>query len=421
MHSKTLLRPLLQAATLLLCIFNLAHAGEPPTEPLLRIDPGEHTAIITRIASDSAGRYLVTASEDKTARVWSLADGRLLNTLRIPIGSGNEGKLYAVALSPDGNTVALGGWTGWDYDGSPSIFLFDRASGRLLRRLTGQPQGILHLAFSPDGRSLAATLGDQGLRLFALADGRLLAEDSAYGAASYSAHFSPAASNSDARLVTTSLDGYLRLYRFDGTTLTLLAKRAAPGGKQPFAARFSPDGTRIAVGFADTPAVNVLKAGDLTLDYAPDTAGVRGDFGRVAWAQQGEALLAGGRAMTSGSHFIRRWTRQGQGEFADWPVADSTLMDITPLPQGKLAFGGGGPNWGVVNPAGQRTLFHAPAVADFRDNREGFTLSADGAQVRFGYEYGGKAPAVFDSQRRAFVAERVNPSRLSRKSATAGA
>jgi WD40 repeat protein len=115
-------------AAILLCCLNVANAAEPPSEPILRIDPGEHTGQIRRIATDDAGRFLVTASDDKTARVWSLTDGHLLNTLRIPIGSGNEGKLFAVALSPDGQTVALGGWTGWDYDGSASIFLFDRAS-----------------------------------------------------------------------------------------------------------------------------------------------------------------------------------------------------------------------------------------------------------------------------------------------------
>lgn len=111
------------------------HAAEPPTEPVLRIDPGEHTAPIRRIATDQAGRWLVTASNDKTARVWDLADGRLLCTLRIPIGPGDEGKFYAVALSPDGQTVALGGFTQFN-NGSDSlasdghtIYLFNRATG----------------------------------------------------------------------------------------------------------------------------------------------------------------------------------------------------------------------------------------------------------------------------------------------------
>ena len=95
--------------------------------------------------------------DDKTARVWSLASGELLKVLRPPIGSGNEGKLNAVAISPDGATVAAAGWTKAGTN-SRNIYLFDRASGRLQRRISGLPNVIYHLAYSPDGRYLAAAL-----------------------------------------------------------------------------------------------------------------------------------------------------------------------------------------------------------------------------------------------------------------------
>ena len=84
----------------------------PASTPFLRLETGMHTAAILRIGLDAANRYLVTGSEDKTVRVWELATGRLLRTLRLPIGGGNEGKVFAVALSPDGTTVAAGGRTG---------------------------------------------------------------------------------------------------------------------------------------------------------------------------------------------------------------------------------------------------------------------------------------------------------------------
>jgi hypothetical protein len=88
-----------------------AFAGEPTTEPLLRLETGNHTAIIRRIATDKAGRWAVTASDDKTARVWEVATGREVMVLRPPQDTGNEGKPFAVAMSPDGSTVAVGGWT----------------------------------------------------------------------------------------------------------------------------------------------------------------------------------------------------------------------------------------------------------------------------------------------------------------------
>lgn len=102
------------------CLFLLwlsatSWAGESrpiATTPFLRLETGMHTARINRISVDAAARYVVTASEDKTARVWELATGKLLQTLRPPIGEGNEGKLFAVALSPDGQEVAVGGVDG---------------------------------------------------------------------------------------------------------------------------------------------------------------------------------------------------------------------------------------------------------------------------------------------------------------------
>jgi WD40 repeat protein len=81
---------------------------ELPTEPILRIETGKHGAKINRIDTDAANCFAVTASDDKTVRVWSLPEGRPIRVLRLPIDQGNAGKAYAVAISPDGTTVAVG-------------------------------------------------------------------------------------------------------------------------------------------------------------------------------------------------------------------------------------------------------------------------------------------------------------------------
>ncbi len=101
-----------------------------PSEPLLRLETGMHTASIRRIDVDDAERFLVTGSHDKTVRIWELQTGRLLQVLRVPQGEGSFGKVHAVAISPDGATVAAGGQTG-RREGEENIFLFDRATGEL--------------------------------------------------------------------------------------------------------------------------------------------------------------------------------------------------------------------------------------------------------------------------------------------------
>jgi WD40 repeat protein len=88
-----------------------------------------HTAAITEISIDAANRFLVTASFDKTVRLWELPSGHLLRTLRVPIGEGSDGKLYAVAISPDGGTIAVGGFTDSAKEGAQT---FTSSNGRLV-------------------------------------------------------------------------------------------------------------------------------------------------------------------------------------------------------------------------------------------------------------------------------------------------
>ena len=67
-------------------------------------------AMIRSIAFTPDGRQLVSASDDKTIRVWDLASGKTVRTIRGESAPGHAGKVYAMALSPDGKWLAAGGW-----------------------------------------------------------------------------------------------------------------------------------------------------------------------------------------------------------------------------------------------------------------------------------------------------------------------
>jgi WD40 repeat protein len=393
------------AACLTLCVlFSLpgaTPAAEPPREPILRIEAGMHTNKIGRIDVDAEGRYLVTGSYDKTVRVWELATGRLLRILRSPIGTAQEGRIEAVALSPDGRTVATGGWTGDEWDTTYSIYLFDRESGRLVRRLPGIPKIVFHLAYSPDGRWLAATLGGRdGVRLYRTVDWTLVAEDRAYGGRSESAHF-----DAQGRLVTVSDDGFVRLYA-GGTEpaspLRLVAKHQVPGGAIPFSVAFSPDGARVAVGYTHSTRIDVLSGADLTPLFAPDTRGVdhRDNLASVVWSADGRFLYAGGTHKRSGSRLVRRWGEAGRGAVEDFPVAHDTIMDLRPLKHGGVVVGTGDPLWAAFDAANRRTHDREAPIADYRGKQGNFLVSPDGETLRFWYLDGGRAPARFSVESR---------------------
>ena len=63
----------------------------PDQRPQLRIETGMHVAAIWRIGVNAACTLAATGSDDKTVRLWSLPEGRLLRTLRWPVGAGNLG------------------------------------------------------------------------------------------------------------------------------------------------------------------------------------------------------------------------------------------------------------------------------------------------------------------------------------------
>ena len=404
------------------------NAADLPAAPLLRIETGMHTAVIKRIGVDKAGRWLVSASEDKTVRVWDISAGlkdnakglteRMVPTrvLRPPVGDGDEGKLYAVAISPDGNLVAAGGFTGGDGESHTSIYLFNRGDGRMMGRFSGRFNVVNHLTFSPNGRWLAASLGgESGLRIFAVdADAkpgdsdkpalRLVAQDGRYRDSSYGNHFSPDSS----RLVTSCYDKYLRLYSLadlgepgrESISLRPLLKQRAPGGRQPGSVRFSPDGASIAVAYTDTGNIDVMSAADFTLLYAPDTGKVEyGHFTHVAWSPDGKELYGAGSADTTVKGAIRRWSDAGKGSYLDLKSGVSNVItDLIELPDGGVSFCAGDPAIGVLTRDGAQQLLLASEVADYRAFSNGlahFKSSPDGTVIQFYYDAKEKKYATF--------------------------
>ena len=81
-------------------------AADPPQRPFLVVDAGMHTGAIRKFDVSADGSLIATASEDKTARLWSVPGKRLLKTFRFPVPEGEGGRANAVALSPDGRMPA---------------------------------------------------------------------------------------------------------------------------------------------------------------------------------------------------------------------------------------------------------------------------------------------------------------------------
>ena len=404
--------------------------------PVLRIETGMHTAKIGRIAIHPGKNILASASYDKTLRIWSLGDGKLIRTLRVPIGAGREGALYGVAISPDSTTIATAGWTGEGDGQTWSLYLFDIANGEMIRRITDLPHRGLHLAFSPDGRYLAVTLkSGHGFRVYRVSDLTLAADrpvhhpgglergdandtddpncrdsglpyldqDNPEGVAAPSSGW--VAFDGQGRLVTVSLDGAIRL--FDAEFNSLRARRA-PGGEWPTSASFSPDGSLLAVGYSERQRVDVLSAEDLSLQFCPDMHGVdNGDMWRTAWSRDGQYLYAGGEFERAGEHPVRRWDKAGRGAPLDVAAASAKSVSyLLPRAEGGVYFASSEPALGAIDENHAKLFEWRSRTADFRDMGNAFRLSADGAQVYFNFAGGA---AMFELAQRALTLDPPAP------------
>jgi WD40 repeat protein len=281
-------------------------------QPVLAVDPGMHTAKIWSLAIDQDGRFAITGGSDRTVRIWSATDGKLLRTIWIPVGPDPVGDIYAVAISPDGSTIAAGGWTERT-DGGKVVYLFDRVSGAMIQRIRDDLPDVVHfLTFSPDGRYLAATLGGKnGVRVFDREKQWGEAFRDVYDGDSYGAAFA-----TDGRFATTThgSDGTIRLY--DSNFRLIGGPVKAPSGNLPFRIAFSPDGALLAVGYVDTAAVDLLDG--KSLDRAPRQRvtdfGPRPDgLAEVAWSRDGRFLLAAGTGDT-GRNVLLAWDHAGLGK-----------------------------------------------------------------------------------------------------------
>jgi WD40 repeat protein len=97
------------------------------------------------------GKTLVTAGADGTICLWDVATGKELRRIVNPSSGKAVAGVMALALAPDGKRLASGG-----RNGDQNIYLWETASGKLLRSWPAHAADVWVLAFSPDGKTLVS-------------------------------------------------------------------------------------------------------------------------------------------------------------------------------------------------------------------------------------------------------------------------
>lgn len=363
--------------------------------PMLRIEIGQHTGMINRMAINQAGTLLATAADDKTLRLWNLPAGTAYATLRVPIGENLLGALYATALSPDGKTVLAAGETGNAQD-KFSLYVFDVEKRVLKARIADLPSSIYHLAFSNDGRYFAgAFAGGVGIKVWASDTGAEVAQDHDYQERSTWLEF-----DASGNLVTVAHDGFLRLY---DAQFALVKK--VPVNKQdvPYSIKYNSDYSKIAVGYANAARVDIFNA-QLGLEKSINITQLQAQNAAiVAWQGTQGLYVAGNMQNEQGEYVLRHWQDiAAEQDFHDVLVSKNIVTDVLSLTDASntvdTLFATAEPSWGALKAdklvyKNQANLWDARVV---ELPQKTFHVSADGLKIAYALDANSEQFALFD-------------------------
>jgi len=276
-----------------------------------------HTMQITSVAFSPDGHSVLTGSLDRTARLWDAATGQQLRSFE------GHGEVESVAFSPDGRFVLTG-------SEDNTARLWDASSGQQLRTFEGHTSFVTSVAFSPDGRYVLTGSRDNTARLWNTATGQQLRSFEGHGKVE-SVAFSP-----DGRFVLTGSgfsaedDNTARLW--DASTGQQI--RTFEGHTFPVTSvAFSPDGRFVLTGSADKTARLWNTATGQQIRSFKDHLDV---IWSVAFSPDGRSVLTG-----SDDHTARLWDVASGQQIRSFEGHTGMVFAVAFSPEGRSVLTGG--------------------------------------------------------------------------------
>jgi len=241
---------------------------------------------VTSIAFSPHGRYLASASDDRSVRIWDVDTG-----LTSHVFNGHTHWVTAVALSPDGCYLASA-------SGDRSLRIWDVTNGMTSRVLDGHTSWVTSVAFSPDSRYLASASHDESIRVWGVTTGTTSQVLNGHTSEVSSITFSP----DSCSLASTSHDKSVRIW--DLITSTLVSRDFSPL-YYPHDPVFSSDGAYVSVSLRasdksqETRRLNASTLQDTTPSQPRSSVSSTslGSFSNIVLKDQSLCVQRGGTTM----------------------------------------------------------------------------------------------------------------------------
>lgn len=304
------------------------NASAWPRRPFFGIDSKAHTGKAMHIALTPDDARAVTAANDGTVRVWDVQSGELLQRFTFPKLVDNGALLRGLAMSPDGQRIAVSG-----YNMRRAIMIMSLQTGQIARVIT-PPENNVMLAWSPDGRYLATGKSfwesSGGVRVYQVDTGAEVFSDTDYPAVDVaSLQF-----RADGALFASTWDGrgsMIKLYKPEASSWRLAAQKSPRFGD--FRNRWDMAGKTIFIG-AHT------RLNGETLEEIPHDFDRRGaPFSRVIQSPSGPYYFGTSWSVVDTNGTMRRWsgTRRTDG-WEQIKLPDPRIADMAVTRKGEVVY-----------------------------------------------------------------------------------
>ncbi len=248
-------------------------------EPLVSLEG--HTHAVRMASFDRTGTRVVTASYGETAQLWDVASGRRLESLE-----GHTNAVHSASFDPTGTRVVTA-----SYDKTARVW--HAATGKLLALFDGHTDHVNAASFSPDGALVLTASEDGAAKIWEATTGKLVASLEGHEDRVDSASFSP----DGERVVTIA---YKSVKVWQDLTTPPLSLEGHSGIVR--CASFSPDSTRIVTaGSEETAKVWDAATGELLFKLGGHTREIQG----ASFSPNGEYVVTASEDGTAKIWFSR--------------------------------------------------------------------------------------------------------------------